>query len=311
MAKQLQLTIPIPCHEDWDAMTPVDKGKFCGSCQKHVVDFSNMSDRQVAEFFKKPSSGSVCGRFMNDQLDRSIDIPGKRIPWVKYFFQIALPAFLLTLKSSAQKSQGKIKINAVVAKNKPVIGDTLTLPEIVITSVNSQQMKGKIVPNISNLLSSRILGPDIITTKSPDISASRDLSICSANPLQQLTGTLGGVIVIAGGVSVRKTPAKKRKLIPLITQIFKDSSANNFSVFPNPVVSGTSITLNWKQSEEGNYSVQLVDLPGQIVHQKEIAINKKDKQLHINIPAVAAGNYFLVLINKKTSKKSTEKIIIQ
>jgi len=83
MRKKLQLSIPTPCHEKWDNMTPVQQGKFCGSCQKSVVDFSNMSDRQVAEFFKKPSAGSVCGRFMQDQLDRSIEIPKKRIPWVK------------------------------------------------------------------------------------------------------------------------------------------------------------------------------------------------------------------------------------
>src|SRR6185436_3832810 len=102
MRKKIQLSIPTPCHENWDAMTPVEKGRFCGSCQKQVVDFSTMSDRQVAEFFKKPSTGSVCGRFMSDQLGRIIEIPKKRIPWLKYFFQFAVPAFLVSLKSSAQ-----------------------------------------------------------------------------------------------------------------------------------------------------------------------------------------------------------------
>lgn len=104
MAKNIQLRIADPCHENWDNMTPVEKGRFCGSCQKQVIDFSSMSDRQVAEFFKKPSTGSVCGRFMTDQLDRSIEIPKKRIPWLKYFFQVAIPAFLLTLKASAVRA---------------------------------------------------------------------------------------------------------------------------------------------------------------------------------------------------------------
>ena len=115
MSKKIQLSIADPCHENWDGMTPVEKGKFCGSCQKQVVDFSNMSDRRVAEFFKKPSTGSVCGRFMSDQLDRAIEIPKKRIPWVKYFFQIALPAFLVSMKMSAQKTQGKIRMTTVAA----------------------------------------------------------------------------------------------------------------------------------------------------------------------------------------------------
>jgi len=130
MSKKIQLTIAEPCHENWDSMTPVEKGKFCGSCQKQVVDFSNMSDRQVAEFFKKPNQGrskedAVCGRFMTDQLDRDIEMPRKRIPWVKYFFQIALPAFLVSMKVSGQKTTGKIKMSTVAkdTTRRPVTDD--------------------------------------------------------------------------------------------------------------------------------------------------------------------------------------------
>ena len=128
MSKKLQLTIDEPCHESWDGMTPVEKGKFCGACQKQVVDFSNMSDRQVAEFFKKPiqsfSKGdSVCGRFMADQLDRPIEIPRKRIPWVKYFFQITLPAFLFSMKVSAQKTKGTVKVVTKDTTRIPVINN--------------------------------------------------------------------------------------------------------------------------------------------------------------------------------------------
>ncbi len=102
MSKRIQLTIADPCHENWDAMTTAEKGRFCGSCQKQVIDFTGMSDSQLAAFFKKPSTGSTCGRFYGDQLDRSIEIPKKRIPWVKYFFQFVLPAFLVSVKAGAQ-----------------------------------------------------------------------------------------------------------------------------------------------------------------------------------------------------------------
>ncbi|MER3498462.1 MAG: hypothetical protein C4308_07410 [Chitinophagaceae bacterium] len=85
------MQIPTPCHEDWDKITPVEKGRFCGTCQKQVVDFSEMSDRQIAEFFKNHSTGSVCGRFMTDQLNRDIQIPRKQLPWIKYFFSFLSP----------------------------------------------------------------------------------------------------------------------------------------------------------------------------------------------------------------------------
>ncbi|MFX6803812.1 hypothetical protein ABTH20_20355, partial [Acinetobacter baumannii] len=71
MKPELYLHIPTPCHEDWDKMTPVQKGKFCGSCNKEVVDFSLMTDAEVLNFFIK-STGNTCGRFYNDQLQRPL-----------------------------------------------------------------------------------------------------------------------------------------------------------------------------------------------------------------------------------------------
>ena len=138
MSKHIQLHIPEPCHEKWNNMTPVEKGRFCGSCQKQVVDFTNMNDEQVVAFFKRQSTGSVCGRFMQDQLDRSIVIPKKRIPWVKYFFQFALPAFLLTKKSAAQ---GEVRV---------LTGDTIVMPvtpkiDAVKKVAGIEQKRGKII----------------------------------------------------------------------------------------------------------------------------------------------------------------------
>ena len=47
MSKKIQLEIPEPCNKNWDKMTPFDKGRFCDSCQKAVVDFTGMSDAQL------------------------------------------------------------------------------------------------------------------------------------------------------------------------------------------------------------------------------------------------------------------------
>ena len=53
MAKYLNLQIPRGCGEDWQSMLPDKKGKFCISCQKQVIDFTKMSDREIVTFFKK------------------------------------------------------------------------------------------------------------------------------------------------------------------------------------------------------------------------------------------------------------------
>ena len=107
MPNKLQIRLPNPCHEDWNKMSPAEQGRFCNSCQKAVVDFTGMSDSQLVAFFKKPSTGSICGRFDNDQLGRNLSIPGKRMPWLKYFLQLLVPTFLFAFKA---KSQGEPRL---------------------------------------------------------------------------------------------------------------------------------------------------------------------------------------------------------
>lgn len=357
MSKKIQLTVPTPCHENWDKMTPVEKGKFCGSCQKQVMDFTAMSDREIAQFFKKPTTGSVCGRFLNDQLDREIEIPKKRIPWLKYFFQIALPAFFVT-KISAQKTIGKIaqipardtsKVRVTDELRtlgmvlptciKPVTGDTIITAvkgEIVNKPVENRRtingsvmdQTGSLLPGVSVYIKGTRTGVatdingkfrlqarkgDIIIvsgvgfeTREMTIDNEKELSIY----LNRLTMGDAGIVVVAGHVSVKR-PRKGKKTIPLITQLFKDTAFKFFKVYPNPVPAGSNISIEWKQTEEGYYTLQLFNQAGQPVHQQEIWIDAEARLLNIDIPVIAAGSYFLVMMNKKSGKKFTEKIIIQ
>ena len=72
--KALTLTIPEPCGEDFNAMTPVKGGKFCGSCEKTIVDFRTMNDYQVLQFYKQ-NNGKICGVFNQRQLNRAMPFP--------------------------------------------------------------------------------------------------------------------------------------------------------------------------------------------------------------------------------------------
>jgi hypothetical protein len=391
MAKKLQLTIAEPCHENWDAMTPVEKGKFCGACQKQVVDFSHMSDRQVAEFFKKPSTGSVCGRFMTDQLVRPIDIPRKRIPWLKYFFQIAIPAFLVTLKASASRTQGEIKLQTVTDTTKPIrkkLG-MLSRPikQAVITkdsflpmTVDPKILTDGEPPNIIvgglgvemiasaefNFDKKEILGKvvdhegkpvpfaSIVFTDKGGVMADEHGTFRLA---RTMAAKYGSIIVSAVGFESKAIAVRKDMKGPLtvelksnvvlsevivtsmvtikgyvtgytvssickITKINKKDSltndmikhpitANQLLVYPNPVATGSSININLKNAEEGYYVLQLLSQSGQMIRQQEIWIDAEAGLMNTTIPAVAAGTYLVVLTNKKTGRKYSEKIIIQ
>jgi hypothetical protein len=68
----LKITIPKPCHQDWEAMTPNQQGRHCTACAKTMVDFSLLSYEEVKQFFLHEKKEKVCGRFKQDQLHRII-----------------------------------------------------------------------------------------------------------------------------------------------------------------------------------------------------------------------------------------------
>lgn len=67
----MKITIPNPCHENWELMTPEEKGRFCSVCSKTVRDFTDASDREIAEVYSI-SEEAICGNFYESQLNRNL-----------------------------------------------------------------------------------------------------------------------------------------------------------------------------------------------------------------------------------------------
>jgi hypothetical protein len=75
MRKIINVQIPDPCHEDWNKMTPKDKGRHCNTCNKTVIDFTKQTDEQIIKSLE--SIGNLCGRFKKQQLNRDIVLARK------------------------------------------------------------------------------------------------------------------------------------------------------------------------------------------------------------------------------------------
>jgi len=65
----VELNIPSPCQQDWHEMNANEKGKFCQTCQKQVIDFTHLSDDAILKIIEA-SSNKICGRFHKNQLER-------------------------------------------------------------------------------------------------------------------------------------------------------------------------------------------------------------------------------------------------
>ncbi len=142
----MKISINEPCHENWEGMTPNEKGAFCLSCQKNVVDFSNKSINQIKEFFrKKVSSESVCGRFDESQLSALSfdDFFSDFLSWklVQKAALIVFFVFGMSLFAGAQNSpkdppiMGKVAYFPKDTAKKVCTGDTL----------QKKPVKGKVI----------------------------------------------------------------------------------------------------------------------------------------------------------------------
>jgi hypothetical protein len=115
--KSFAIRINEPCHENWDAMTPNEQGKFCGACAKTVVDFTNYSTDDIIGFFKK-DKGNTCGRFTNTQLQKTY-VPTNvyRGYFIKPLAAVMLPLVMLASCNDSMNTTGK----AVVADTIPKV----------------------------------------------------------------------------------------------------------------------------------------------------------------------------------------------
>lgn len=93
----LLISIPTPCHEKWDKMTPNEQGAFCTVCSKTVIDFTSKSEEEVKKYFFQNRQKSTCGRFRNTQLSEAENLLPQllagSIPFWKKFLAILLILF--------------------------------------------------------------------------------------------------------------------------------------------------------------------------------------------------------------------------
>lgn len=128
MRTELNISIPNPCHENWDNMLPNQKGRHCNSCQKTVVDFTTKTDESIVKYFLEHQN--ICGRFKDQQLNRPVVLSRKSKNNYWSFIASGLLGFL-SLVPQETNAQTPIKT---------VQNDTIKTPLV----------KGKIAKSVLN-----------------------------------------------------------------------------------------------------------------------------------------------------------------
>ena len=345
----VKLTIAEPCHIDWATMQPDELGRFCSSCNKNVIDFTVMDDREIYSKILK-GTAETCGRLTQQQLDGVIKYEiEKRQSWHKYFFSLLVPAFLLVKQAGAQKIIGKLRATATSA-----VCDKMTMGEVSIQPIQKHlEFSGVITDATSNeaLSSVSIQIKDAFRGVISDSSG--NFKLTDKTTRQTVTIVISAIgfatrevniNVPADGFIISDEKIKLQKMATILkavcvkstiekgflvylgglsirtsirkTTLFKarilTALNDSLKIFPNPVERGNAFTAALRLKQSGAYVLQVVDITGRLVWQQQINVASKIHNQHIECNAAwISGIYFLRVIGNGNKVISTSKFLVK
>lgn len=133
-SSSIKIQLPLPCSVDWNSMNQQIAGKFCSTCSKVVIDFSDFSDAELLGFFKS-NNDKICGRFHYLQLNRALAIPIVPRPApVINFRKFAVTAFTIISLQGAV-AQNSNSVQPITVQRSHLNTDSSLIRQIVISGI--------------------------------------------------------------------------------------------------------------------------------------------------------------------------------
>ncbi|HVU58533.1 MAG TPA: T9SS type A sorting domain-containing protein [Puia sp.] len=344
MPEKIQLLIHNPCHEQWDNMMPDAEGRFCGSCQRTVVDLTMMSDQELLAWFAHDRK-DACGRVMQDQLNRDLvpEKPPKKSRWALWW-QLLVAGLLMSSKTSAQAKPPKAPTSQSCDKDfhmprvlgKMVFGTQVQIVQIVDSATQKPipgasvqvdddpkfliaDSAGKVfilyhrIVKMSNMKVSSIgYAPAAIPVDRDWLGGNKTVQLSS------LPEQLPVVSVVGYPTERHSTTTGTIATVSCIkrtwTDVIKDTllfRKSPLTIYPNPVTRGASITLSLRMDQPGDYMIQLYSSAGAIVESMRIEGVDGARTELMNIPgSLAAGVYFMRVFHMETGKMYTKGVVV-
>jgi len=138
-ANSIQLSTP--CTVAQDQLVDLSKGSYCRTCEKQVVDYTNMNDRELIQALRQNHTG--CGSFRKNQLDRplienELVRRGYSLAAIALLFAIQLCS--LEISGQSTNSNTHVGITSIISTklNKDLIDDHKDLSFREISVIDDQ-----------------------------------------------------------------------------------------------------------------------------------------------------------------------------
>ena len=199
--RSLTIHIPQPCPERWDDMQPAEQGRFCGSCQKTVIDYTAFSDQELVRLLSKVPEAS-CGRFHNEQLNRLLTDtkPDAALVWYRWVGVLSMSLFGWQSAQAQQKQVASVavhepaervrfEVDAIPARTSTDVDTEWTVSGRVVSMDSTGEVSPVPMANILiSGLQTRSLGvPGVLHNTRTDSTGAFSLSVPTQTLLTKLT----------------------------------------------------------------------------------------------------------------------------
>lgn len=320
----LIVRIPEPCHEDWNAMQPDAKGKFCNSCSKSVFDFSNKTDAEIKNILIEYKDQKVCGHFRKSQIDRPLnisinvkDLP-KNISMTKVFVIAVFLAFGTMLFSCTNDQGQKVGEIEVVdnRQQQTTMGMALPLPPLPIDTTNTVITGDTVIEAETSC--SQMLG-EVSSEEYVDGGIGYDEVYLDEVPVITeyaepiLDEMIVGMMVMpyeqrVDTASIIQVDATTTENSERITNSEITGKSTVLSIYPNP--GNGEFTIKYDVVKRADVRIEIFDMKGVLVR-TVVSVSQQYEgkyQIPTNLNELPNGTYIVTLINNE--KKTTERLVI-
>lgn len=306
--------VPEPCHEDWNKMKPEEKGRFCNSCSKTVVDFSNKTDFEIKKILEESEKGQVCGHFKKSQLDRPLnykidfnDLP-KNISTTKAFAIALFLVFGSILFSCTNEKDQDLKVAGTtlpqtekISMGEPKADEFMTIDPMA----EVHTMEGQVVCRTVSFVNGGVGVYQNEPVK--DSIVGEGIPVIADLPTEYMT--MGLMIVQLPAQDTTSIDSVVAKNSPALIGENVITKNTDLSVYPNP--STGEFTVKYDVQKRADIKIDIYDLKGDLI---KAVVNQPSQyegkyQVPVNLNELPAGIYFVNLINGE--KKFTEKVVIE
>lgn len=279
------------CSENWNNMSPTEKGAFCQQCAKQVYDFSTKSTTEIKRTLLELQGKEICGRMtvaqevhLNQEFNAWLD--ENKTNFQRLFITALVIVFGLTLFSCEdERDQQKIAKTqsafAQIIQDSEIVTQNITetVPEKTLVNENEAPID---VPHFEIATIDTIEGfelDDIVITAPMDNEEyyTMGIIVSDRNYVRYLNDTLPQVEMDENG-------------IPYPT-------AFSAIAFPNPAVDNTTLEIQLPQTER--MEIRIFDSGGkfiQSVYSGEIQRGHFRQGIELN--GMQPGMYLIIIQSK-------------